>query len=229
DLKLRRVPALVDYLYRLLVADPTRGDGRGRARALGLYALDAARVQLLGLRLSRRRAREELHVRLARRCGQRRRSRGEDEVARLAPLRRALLRRARWRRGRRPLQFPLNHQPLLRLARLGLEAELHVREFARDLRARLQYVVNARHGVVDEVCLRRVARGGVRADCADGLVAARAPFRVAVDLRGGLVHDAVAVGERLHALGDGLRRVGCALHDLAAEAHLRRDEDEAVA
>src|SRR5437868_7456435 len=116
------------------------------------------------------------------------------------------------RRSRCPLKLPLDHY-LLIPARLCSEAELHVLELARDLRARLQYVVNARDGVVDEVCLRRVARSGIRADCADGLVAARAPFGVAVDLSRRLANDAVAVGERLHALGDGLRCVRRALHD----------------
>src|ERR1700754_3640054 len=57
---------------------------------------------------------------------------------------------------------------------LSPPAPLHSRQLARDLRARVKHVVGARDGVVDEEGLDGVARGGVRADGPDGLVAARA-------------------------------------------------------
>src|SRR5947209_7576149 len=215
DLEFGRVPALADDLDWQFVALLARGDGDGRARALRLDALDGARLKLLGLRLVLRRLHVELHLRPARRRG-----RGEDEAALDRLLQRALI-LPRGGRGRRRQRLP-------RRLLVAHDAPLKARQLARGLVARVEDVVDAGDGVVDEGGLRRVARGRVGADGAERLVAARAPLRVAIDLRRRLVHDAVAVGERLHALGDGLRRVGRALDDLAVEAQLGGDEDEVI-
>src|SRR5215204_20439 len=222
DLELGRVPVLVHDLDRRLVADLAGGDRDRRARALGRDAVERAGLELLGLRLVLRTVVQE--------GGALARGRGVDDDGRAG--RRGV---GAGHAGEGALDLELLGGALhgllacVRRVALDLKTQLPARHLARGLRGGFEDVAEAGDGVVDEDRLRLLARGGVGADVADRLLAARAPLGVAVELRGVLAHDAVAVRERLHRLGHALRRVGRALDELAAEAHLGRHEHDAVA
>src|SRR5258706_363336 len=94
---------------------------------------------------------------------------------------------------------------------------------------RLEDVVYPCNRIVDEDCLRRVTCRGIWPDLCPDPVASPASLPVPGNGSAAFVDNAVAIGERLDALGDCNGGIGCALHELAVKAHLRGNEHVSVA
>ncbi len=102
---------------------------------------------------------------------------------------------------------------------------LHGGKFHCGLGVRVERIIHSRHGVGDENGLGRSALSGESADIGKRLLAALPPLAVAIHRRRRVVHDTVAIGQRLRGLRHRLRRVGRAL-DGTAPDHLARHDAE---